>query len=220
MFRLQYSIERTSAAIGRLSTKYCVLYTTFAVKYKAQYPVYAMPSEVPVKYNKITTLAIQAAIFHWAQIHRCWWYVDNSMRVIHHFCCQMQPISSRLRYVNAGPSQIQYNCCSCHSGFNIQLNVSPLLLVVYRQIDTCYTPQLLPNTGHISLCALRQLDDSVKLNVITDLHIEASVINWTYFRCNCRYGDNSMIAVRHLCSKMQPKFCGSCYVNSGPSQIQ
>jgi hypothetical protein len=62
----------------------------------------------------------------------------------------MQPKSSGLRYVDTGHSEIQYSYSSCHSGINIQLNVSPLLLVVYRQIDVCYTSHLLPNTCIIS----------------------------------------------------------------------
>jgi uncharacterized integral membrane protein len=50
-----------------------------------------------------------------------------------HLCNQMQPKSNRLRYVNSGPSQNQYIYISCHLGWNIQLNVSPLRLVIYRQ---------------------------------------------------------------------------------------
>jgi hypothetical protein len=85
----QYSNERTSDAIGGLPTNRCVLYFTFAAKYRAQYPVYAMPTMVrsnpiqlhffifslnppdypmstvvPVKSNIVTVLVIQAAIFN------------------------------------------------------------------------------------------------------------------------------------------------------------
>jgi hypothetical protein len=49
-----------------------------------------------------------------------------------HICSQIQPKSSSLRYVKSGPSQIQYNYSSSCAGINIQLNVSPLRLAVYR----------------------------------------------------------------------------------------
>jgi hypothetical protein len=175
---------------------------------------------VLVKPNKFTVLFVQASILTWTYLRCDWWLVDKSMRVIIHICCQTQGRISRLRYVKSGPGQMQYNYNSSYSVCNIQLNINPPILVIWRPSNARYTPHLRPNTGHISLFALRQPDDSIKLNVITDLHIEASVINWTYFRCNCRYGDNSMLAILHLSSQMQPKSSGSCYVTSGPSQIQ
>jgi hypothetical protein len=79
------------------------------------------------------------------------------MRVILHIYSQRVPKSFRLRCVSTGPRQIQYSDSSSYTGFNIQLNVSPLRLVVYRQIDACYNPHLLPNTGHniwLTLCQL------------------------------------------------------------------
>jgi hypothetical protein len=78
-----------------------------------------------------------------------WWIIDKSMRVIHHICYQIQSTISGLRYAVSVPRQIQYNySCSC-AGINIQLNVSPLRLVVDRQIDACYTSHLLPNKARI-----------------------------------------------------------------------
>jgi hypothetical protein len=77
-----------------------------------------------------------------------WWFIDNSMRVILHTCCHTQGTITGLRYVNSGPRQIQYNYSSSYARFNIQLYVSPRRLAVYRLIDACYTPNLLPNTGH------------------------------------------------------------------------
>jgi hypothetical protein len=73
-------------------------------------------------------------------------YRQNEARYFH-ICCQMQPKSSRLRCVNTGPSQIQYNYSSSNAGFNIQFNVSPLRLVVYRQNEARYTPYLLTNAA-------------------------------------------------------------------------
>jgi hypothetical protein len=52
-----------------------------------------------------------------------------------------------LRSVKSGPSQIQYNYSSSYAGCNIQLNVSPMLLVVYRQLNARHTPHLQPNSA-------------------------------------------------------------------------
>jgi hypothetical protein len=75
----------------------------------AQYPVYAMSILVHVKSNIITVLDIQASIFNWTQIRRYWWYIDKSMRVKLHICCQIKRVSSCLRYVNHGPGQTKYS---------------------------------------------------------------------------------------------------------------
>jgi hypothetical protein len=176
-----------------MSTIQYALLSTFAAKYRAQYPVYAMPSLMPVKSNIITFLDTQSTIFNLTYLFRYWSYVDNSMRGILHICFQIQSTISGLRYVKSGPNQIQYNYICWYSGVNIQLNVSPSILVICRQFNERYTPHYLSNTGHISQFALRQLWGSVELNVLTDLHIESSVINWTYFRCYYRYVDNSVL---------------------------
>jgi hypothetical protein len=64
LFRLQYSIEHKSVGICDMTTIQCALYSIFIANCRSQYAVYAMSNLAPVKYNKITTLAIQAAIFH------------------------------------------------------------------------------------------------------------------------------------------------------------
>jgi hypothetical protein len=79
------------------------------------------------------------------------------VRVILHICSQIQPKCSSLRYVIPDPSKIQYICSSSYAGFNIQLNVSLLLLVICRQFNTGYTLYLLPNTVHISRFVLHPL---------------------------------------------------------------
>jgi hypothetical protein len=150
MFRRKYSIERISAAIGRLSTNCNAFYSTFAVKHRAQYPVYAMSTMIPVISNKITFIDIQDSIFNLTYLLRYWSYDDNSMRLILHICCQIQSTISGLRYVKSGPSQIQYNYSSSYVGFNIHLNVSPLRLVVYRKIDACDTSNFCQIQGTIS----------------------------------------------------------------------
>jgi hypothetical protein len=79
------------------------------------------------------------------------------MRVILHSWCQIQRISSSLRYVNCGPGHIQCNYSSIYSDFNIHLNVSALLLEISRQFTARYTANLVPNTAHIlqfMLCEL------------------------------------------------------------------
>jgi hypothetical protein len=140
-----------------MSTIKCAWYSTFAAKYRAQYPVYAMPSLVPGKSNIITVLDIQASMSNWTYLVRYWWYVDNSMRIILHICCQIQSTKSGVCYAIPVPRQIQYNYSSSCAGINIQLNVSPLRLAVYRQIVACYTPHFLSNTEHnirFTLCQI------------------------------------------------------------------
>jgi hypothetical protein len=112
---------------------------------------------------------VQASTFNWMYLRCDWWIIDKSMRVIHHICYQIQSTISGLRYVKSGPSQIQYNYFSWYSGSNIQLIVSPLRLVVYRQIDACYTSHLLPNTGHnirITLCQLWSRSNPIQLHFL------------------------------------------------------
>jgi hypothetical protein len=140
MLSLQYSIERISAAIGRLSTIRCALYSTFVAKYRAQYPGYAITCLVPVKSNSITFIGVQASIFNWTYLHCNWFFIDKSMRVILHISCHTQGTITGLRYVNSSHRQIQYNYSSSYAGFYIQLNVSPRRLAVYPLIDACYTP--------------------------------------------------------------------------------
>jgi hypothetical protein len=115
------------------------LYSTFTAKYRAQQLVCAMSTLVLVKPNKVIVLLVRASIFNWTYLRCDWWFIDKSMRVILHSCCQIMRASSCIRYVNHCPGRIKYIYISCYSGFNIQLNVSPLRLVVYRQIDACYT---------------------------------------------------------------------------------
>jgi hypothetical protein len=71
--------------------------------------------------------------------------------------CQIQRTSSISFYVNCGLGHIQYLYSSAHSCFNIELNVSALLLEISRQFNEQYTARLVPNTGHIlqfKLCVL------------------------------------------------------------------
>jgi hypothetical protein len=67
------------------------------------------------------------------------------MRVILQTWCQIQRTSSSIRYVNCGPGHIQCNYSSAYSGSNIELNVSPLLLEISRQINARYTAKIAHN---------------------------------------------------------------------------
>jgi hypothetical protein len=66
------------------------------------------------------------------------------MRLILQTLCQVQRTSSRLHYLNGGPSHILSYYSSTYSGFNIQLNVTLLLLEICRQYRERYTATLLP----------------------------------------------------------------------------
>jgi hypothetical protein len=107
-----------------------------------------MSTVVPDIYNVITVTYIQASIFTWTHL-RCYWrYHDNSMRVILQSWSQIQRTSTRLRYVNCGPGHIQWNDNTAYSGFNIQLNVSALLLDVSRQFNARYAANMVPYITH------------------------------------------------------------------------
>jgi hypothetical protein len=137
IFRLQFSSELVYAAIGDILIFRCALCGKFGVKYRAHRLVYAVKTVVPDIYNVITAPHIQDLIFCFTYLRRCWRYIDNSMRVILQPWCQIQRTASSLRYLNCGPGHIQCIYSSTYSGFNIQLNVSALLLEISRQYTAC-----------------------------------------------------------------------------------
>ena len=78
------------------------------------------------------------------------WHVERWLSNRKHLecrCVAQQNIDSGLCYM-------QCNCCFADSDSNIQLNVSPLLLLVCRQFDMAGTPHFLPHTALISQFAL------------------------------------------------------------------
>jgi hypothetical protein len=82
IFRLQYSAEGSTPAIGGISPIQWALYCKLGAIYSAYPPVYAMWAVVPDIYNVFTAPHIQASIFDWTYL-RCYWrYHMNSMRVI------------------------------------------------------------------------------------------------------------------------------------------
>jgi hypothetical protein len=144
IFRLQYSTERICAAIPAVSTIQCASYCKRGAKYSAHPPVYAVWTVVPDIYSIITAPNIQASIFNWTYL-RCYSrYIDNSMWVMLQPWCQMLRTSSSLRYLHCGPGHIHCKYSSAYSGFNIQLNVAPLLLDICRLFSENYTANLVP----------------------------------------------------------------------------
>jgi hypothetical protein len=133
IFSFQYSTERICDPIRDISTLQCALYCKLGAIYSAHPPDYIMWTVVPAIYNEMTTPDIQSSIFNRTYL-RCYWrYPDISMCVILPTWCQIQRISSCLRWI-----------------------VDP----------TIYS-------------------------LITAPHIQDSIFNWTYLRCNWRYVDNS-----------------------------
>jgi hypothetical protein len=183
IFRLQYSTKHICAAIADMSTIQCSLYCNLGAKYRAHPPVYAMWTVVPAICNVVTALHIQALIFNWIYL-RCYWrYVDNPMLIILQTWCQTQLTSSGLRYVNCGPGHTECIYSSAYSGVNNHLNVSALILVIYRQFNARYTANREPNTAHILQFTLCELVLPAIYSIVTAPHIQASIFKWTYLRC-------------------------------------
>jgi hypothetical protein len=147
IFRLQYSATGICAAIVDIASILCALYCEHGAKYSAHPPVYAMWTVVPELYNVLTIPLIQAPIFNWTYLRCHWTYIENSMRLIQQTLCQIQRISFRLRYVKCGPVHMQCNFRSTYSGFNIQMNVSTLILEIWRQFTAPCSAIFVPNTS-------------------------------------------------------------------------
>jgi hypothetical protein len=79
------------------------------------------------------------------------------MHLILQALCQIQSTSSRLRYLYCGPGHLQFNYSTAYSGVNVQLSVSALPLLIYRQFNVRYTSNMVPNTAHILQFTLSEL---------------------------------------------------------------
>jgi hypothetical protein len=134
----------------------CEKYPPFAFTYNAHHTACAVSTLAPVKSSAIAVLQILSWMLKSTYLRFYCLSVENAILVILHICWQIKRVSPCLRYVNHDSGQIRYSYISCYSGINIQMNVSPLRLVDYRQIDDCYTSHLLSNTGHNVLFALWQ----------------------------------------------------------------
>jgi hypothetical protein len=149
IFRLQYSSARICAAIGDITTIQCATCCKLGAKYSTLPPVNSLCTVVPVIYNAFTTPHSQTSIFSCRYLHCRWRYPVNSMRVILQSGRRIQRTTKSLHYVYCGPGHIQSICSSAYSGHNIQLNVSALLLEIWRQFNACCTPNFAPNAPHI-----------------------------------------------------------------------
>jgi hypothetical protein len=100
------------------------------------------------------------------------------------------------------------------------VNVSPLLLVVYRQNRCVLYSTFAANYSVQQLvCAMSTLVP-VKSNNFTVLHIQATVFKWTYLRYCWWCVRTAMLAILHTFWQMQRTSAGLRYVNSGAGQIQ
>jgi hypothetical protein len=195
IFRIQYTTQRICAATWDMSTVQCWLYCKHGAKYGAHPPVYAMWTVVADTYNVITARHIQASIFNWTYL-RCYRrYLDNAMLVIPKPWCQLQRTSYGLRYVIGSSGHIQ--CIySAYSGFNIQLNVSALLLEISRHCKARYTANFVPNTAHILQFTLRELWSRIYTK---HLHLQIFRIQYTTQRICAAIGDISTIQCSLYC---------------------
>jgi hypothetical protein len=121
----------------------CVILQTWC-QYSVQPPDYAMWTVAPDIYNVNTVPHVLASVFKWTYLRWYWRYVQMSMGLIPQTLCQMLRISSSLSYVNCGPGHIQCIYSSTYSGFNIQMNVSALILEICRQFNRPYTANFVP----------------------------------------------------------------------------
>jgi hypothetical protein len=142
------------------------------------------------------------------------------MHVVLQTWCQIQRTWSSVRYLNCGPGHIQCNYSSTYSGFNIQLIPPALLLDICRDLDARYTANLVPNTALVIQFTLCDLVVPHRYNVITAPHIQASIFNRRYLRCNWRYHDNSILLILQTWSQIQRTSSSLRYVNCRPGQIQ
>jgi hypothetical protein len=125
-----------------MSTIQRALYCNLCAKYSLYSLDYAMWTVFPDIYNVFTAPHIQASIFNWKCLYCCQRYVDNSVSLILQTWCQIKRTTSSLRNVVCGPGHIKCIYSSTYSGFNIQLNVSPPLLEIYRQFSVRYTANM------------------------------------------------------------------------------
>jgi hypothetical protein len=115
--------------------------------------------------------------------------------------CQIQRTSSISFYVNCGLGHIQYLYSSAHSCFNIEPNVSALLLEISRQFNEQYTARLVPNTGHIL---------QFKLCVLWSRHIQ-------YYYSSAYSGLNIQLNVSALLLDICRHFGARCTANLVPN---
>jgi hypothetical protein len=175
----------------------CSLHCNIGAIYSAHTPVYAMWTVVPHIYNAFTAPHIQASILKCTYLRCFSRYLDIWMPVTLLLWCHIKRTPSSVRYVNCDPAHIQCNYSSAYSGFNIQLNVSGLLLEISRQFNAWYRKIGAKYSTHRSVYAMWTVVPDI-YNVYTAPHIQASILNWTYLRCCWRYADIWMRLILQL----------------------
>jgi hypothetical protein len=116
--------------------------------------------------------------------------------------CQIQRTASSSRYVTCGPGHIQCSYSSAYSGFNIQQNVSVLLVEISRRYSEPYAANMVPNTAHTLQFTLYELW-SRPYTMYLQLHIFR--IQYLTQRISAVIGDMSTIQ-RTLYCKLCAKY--------------
>jgi hypothetical protein len=131
--RPQYSTEPDCAATTDMPTFGCAIYCNLGAEYSAPPPVYTMCTVVPDIYKVFTAPHSQATIFNWTWLRSYYRYADIWMRDILQPGCWIWRTTASLHNVYCGPGHIESIYSSPYSGRNIQLNVSALLMEIWRQ---------------------------------------------------------------------------------------
>jgi hypothetical protein len=156
-FRIQYSIERISAAIGDILTIQWALYCKHSAKYSAQPPANAMYTVVPAIYSVIAAPHIQASIFNWTNL-RCYWnYVDNSASVILQPWCQ-------------------------YSAHPLVYAIWTVVPAIYSTITAPYIQASIHNWAYLR-CHCWYIDNSMCVILQTWYQIQHTSSSWCYLTC-------------------------------------
>jgi hypothetical protein len=127
----------------------------------------------------------QATIFNWISLRSYYRYANIWMRDILQSGCRIQRTTASLRNVYGGPGHKQSIYSSAYTGRNIHLNVSALLLEIWRQFNAGCTTNIAPNTAHFpqfTLCELwpRLFTKYLKLRIFRIQYSTES--NWAAIR--------------------------------------
>ena len=81
----------------------------------------------------------------------------TSMYIVLHMSSQIQGATSALCYENSGLRNVFRICAFAQSVLNIQINVCPLLLLIWQHYGVRPTPHMLPNAVYTIRFALWEL---------------------------------------------------------------
>jgi hypothetical protein len=120
--------------------------------------------------------------------------------------------------VNCGPSHVQCNYSTAYSGFNIQMNVSGLLLEISGQLNARYAAKFVPNTARLiqfTLCELWTRDIQCNYrSAYSGFNIQLNVSALILEICrqfNVRYTAN-MVPIQRTFFSLRYLNCGSRHV--------